>query len=161
MPTARRGTYKGPSALSKVRAMILVTGGAGFIGSNLVAALCERGQRVAVCDHLGCGDKWRNIAKRDLEDVIPPESLGDFLDSAAGRLDAVVHLGATSSTTATDGDASGLTSTDVGVKETGSTAAGDSAQLTGTGCAPGDFTWTVDEAASQDWVNDAQVFYCD
>ena len=47
--------------------MIFVTGGAGFIGSNLVAALEERGERVAVCDRLGHEDKWRNIAKRELE----------------------------------------------------------------------------------------------
>ena len=85
--------------------MILVTGGAGFIGSNLVAALCERGDRVAVCDHLGCDDKWRNVAKRDLEDLIPPERLESFLAADGRRLDAIVHLGATSSTTARDGDA--------------------------------------------------------
>ncbi len=85
--------------------MILVTGGAGFIGSNLVAALCERGARVAVCDHLGGGDKWRNIAKRDLEDLIAPEALTGFLESAGGAVAAIIHLGATSNTTASDGDA--------------------------------------------------------
>ena len=46
--------------------MILVTGGAGFIGSNVVAALAARGERVVVCDHLGSGDKWRNIAKPEV-----------------------------------------------------------------------------------------------
>ena len=85
--------------------MILVTGGAGFIGSNLVAALCERGARVAVCDRLGSGDKWRNIAKRALEALVPPEDLTGFLESEGGGLTAVVHLGATSNTTASDGDA--------------------------------------------------------
>ena len=44
--------------------MILVTGGAGFVGSNLVAALGERGLPVIVCDRLGSGDKWRNLAPR-------------------------------------------------------------------------------------------------
>ena len=43
--------------------MILVTGGAGFIGSNMVAALCERGFDVVVCDRLGSSDKWRNVAR--------------------------------------------------------------------------------------------------
>ena len=56
--------------------MIIVTGGAGFIGSNIVAALEARGEtEVVVCDSLGDGDKWRNIAKRDLMGILPPESL--------------------------------------------------------------------------------------
>ncbi|HJN21882.1 MAG TPA: NAD-dependent epimerase/dehydratase family protein, partial [Alphaproteobacteria bacterium] len=42
--------------------MIVVTGGAGFIGSHMVAALVARGAEVVVCDVLGDGDKWRNIA---------------------------------------------------------------------------------------------------
>ena len=43
--------------------MILVTGGAGFIGSNLHAALVRRGLEAAVIDQLGSGGKWRNLAK--------------------------------------------------------------------------------------------------
>ncbi len=53
--------------------MILVTGGAGFIGSNMVAALCERGVDVVVCDRLESSDKWRNIARHALFDIVPPE----------------------------------------------------------------------------------------
>jgi len=83
--------------------MILVTGGAGFIGSNLVAALVERSERVVVCDRLGSGEKWRNLAKHELEDFIAPEQLTDFLEVRGAVLDAVVHLGATSETTAMDG----------------------------------------------------------
>ncbi|MEQ9606624.1 MAG: ADP-glyceromanno-heptose 6-epimerase [Kiloniellaceae bacterium] len=85
--------------------MLLVTGGAGFIGSNLVAALAERGHDVVVCDRLGAGDKWRNLAHHTIEDVIPPEELPQFLRWAEGRLSAVFHLGAISATTETDGDA--------------------------------------------------------
>ena len=85
--------------------MIVVTGGAGFIGSNIVAALEARGEaEVVVCDSLGDGDKWRNIAKRDLMGILPPESLFDFLEGQRGTVDAVFHMGAISSTTATDAD---------------------------------------------------------
>ncbi len=85
--------------------MLLVTGGAGFIGSNLVAVLCERGEDVIVCDRLGEGDKWRNLAHHDLEDVIQPDEMPDFLHWAEGRLTGVFHMGAISATTETDGDA--------------------------------------------------------
>jgi len=84
--------------------MIIVTGGAGFIGSNLVAALDARGERVAVCDWLGKDDKWRNIAKRDLEAVIAPEKLPEFLENHSGDVEAIFHMGAISSTVETDAD---------------------------------------------------------
>jgi ADP-L-glycero-D-manno-heptose 6-epimerase len=83
--------------------MLLVTGGAGFIGSNIVAALNEAGRAdVVVCDLLGDDGKWRNLAKRQLADIVPP---GELLDWLSGRrLDAIIHMGAISETTATDGD---------------------------------------------------------
>jgi ADP-L-glycero-D-manno-heptose 6-epimerase len=83
--------------------MLLVTGGAGFIGSNIVAALNDAGRAdVVVCDVLGSDGKWRNLAKRQLADIVPPAELSDWLKGR--RLDAVLHLGAISETTATDGD---------------------------------------------------------
>ncbi|MBR0953506.1 ADP-glyceromanno-heptose 6-epimerase [Bradyrhizobium canariense] len=83
--------------------MLLVTGGAGFIGSNVVAALNEAGRSdVVVCDFLGNEGKWRNLAKRQLVDIVPPAELTDWLKGR--KLDAVIHLGAISATTATDGD---------------------------------------------------------
>jgi ADP-L-glycero-D-manno-heptose 6-epimerase len=83
--------------------MLLVTGGAGFIGSNVVAALNDAGRAdIAVNDLLGDGGKWRNLAKRQLADVIPPGDLFRWLDGR--KLDTVIHLGAISDTTATDAD---------------------------------------------------------
>jgi ADP-L-glycero-D-manno-heptose 6-epimerase len=83
--------------------MLLVTGGAGFIGSNVVAALNDAGRTdVTVCDVLGHDGKWRNLAKRQLVDIVPPAELPDWLKGR--RLDAIIHLGAISETTATDGD---------------------------------------------------------
>jgi ADP-L-glycero-D-manno-heptose 6-epimerase len=83
--------------------MLLITGGAGFIGSNLVASLNDRGRTdIAISDYFETGNKWRNLQKRQLADVVPPGDLEQWL--AGRKLDAVVHLGAISDTTATDGD---------------------------------------------------------
>jgi ADP-L-glycero-D-manno-heptose 6-epimerase len=85
--------------------MIVVTGGAGFIGSNLVAALEARGTReLVVCDRLGSSEKWRNIAKRELAAIVPPEQLLDFLDRHARDIDGLFHMGAISATTERDAD---------------------------------------------------------
>lgn len=59
--------------------------------------------------------------------------------------------------TATDGAASGLTSTDLGVAESSSTAVGQSLQLVGTGTDSGDFTWSGPAAASPGSLNDGQA----
>lgn len=83
--------------------MILVTGGAGFIGSNLHAALSERHSGTIIVDRLRTGDKWRNLRKHPPTRIVDPDMLADFLDIAES-IEAVIHLGAISETTATDGD---------------------------------------------------------
>jgi ADP-L-glycero-D-manno-heptose 6-epimerase len=83
--------------------MILVTGGAGFIGSLLQAALAARGLETVVVDWLGQEEKWRNLAKHPPANIIPPTALEDFLESHP-PVEMVFHLGAVSSTTARDGD---------------------------------------------------------
>ncbi|MCR6630041.1 MAG: ADP-glyceromanno-heptose 6-epimerase [Magnetospirillum sp.] len=85
--------------------MIVVTGGAGFIGSNILAALEERGAgKLVVCDRLRANDKWRNIAKRELADIVHPEQLFDFLEANRKNIEVIFHMGAISATTETDAD---------------------------------------------------------
>ena len=84
--------------------MYLVTGGAGFIGSNMVAALSERNHEVAVCDWLRDDERWRNLAKHEISEIIEPETLPEWLKRKGDRLRAVVHMGAISATTETNVD---------------------------------------------------------
>jgi ADP-L-glycero-D-manno-heptose 6-epimerase len=83
--------------------MIVVTGGAGFIGSHLVAALEERGEtETLVCDRLGRDDRWRNLASLEVSAIVPPERLFDFLRGNERAVSTIFHMGAISDTTAAD-----------------------------------------------------------
>lgn len=87
--------------------MIIVTGGAGFIGSNLVRALNARGRTdVLVVDNLERGQKFVNLADCDIADYLDKDDFinrveagGEFGD----KLEAVFHQGACSATTEWDG----------------------------------------------------------
>lgn len=83
---------------------VLVTGGAGFIGSALVWELNRRGcERVVVADRLGTGEKWRNLVPLRFEDYLEADDLLPALERGAlGKFDVVLHMGACSSTTETD-----------------------------------------------------------
>ncbi len=87
--------------------MIIVTGGAGFVGSNLVKALNERGSEdVMVVDDFTDGRKLRNLIDCELYDVVDKEVFREWLE--AGRdlgepIDAVFHQGASSNTMEWDG----------------------------------------------------------
>ncbi len=86
---------------------VLVTGGAGFIGSNIVARLAQDPTLdVAVCDWLGDAEsgKWRNLAKHPLADIVAPEDLPAWLGGRGSQVEIVIHMGAVSSTTEGDVD---------------------------------------------------------
>jgi ADP-L-glycero-D-manno-heptose 6-epimerase len=85
---------------------ILVTGGAGLIGSALIHALNQRGQEdILVTDVLGKDAKWKNLSPLRFDDFIQADSFLDRLEEnpdAFGSVRTIFHLGACSATTEMD-----------------------------------------------------------
>ena len=84
---------------------IVVTGAAGFIGSNIIAGLNARGiQDIIAVDDLTQGDKFKNLADLQIADYVDVDDFYDlFADGAFGDIEAVFHEGACSDTMESDG----------------------------------------------------------
>ena len=88
------------------QALIIVTGGAGFIGSNIVRALNQRGENnILLVDDLSNGRKFQNIADCEIADYIDKDDFIELIDrdESLGNVRALFHEGACSSTTEWDG----------------------------------------------------------
>jgi ADP-L-glycero-D-manno-heptose 6-epimerase len=87
--------------------MIVLTGGAGFIGSCVLAKLNTEGhQKILVVDNLAKSEKWRNLQGKRFENYLhKDEFLSQIVSSSfSDKVQAVIHLGACSSTTETDAE---------------------------------------------------------
>ncbi len=79
--------------------MHIVTGGAGFIGSNIVNALLKINKEIIVCDKIDHKLKKNNISKIKKNYIINPNKLNKFIIENYKEIDSVIHMGAISSTT--------------------------------------------------------------
>lgn len=86
--------------------MIVITGAAGFIGSALVWGLNQRGENnIIIVDELGQDEKWENLVALDFEDFINKDVFIEKIESGLNfKIDAIIHMGANSSTTEKDAD---------------------------------------------------------
>lgn len=83
--------------------LIIVTGGAGFIGSCVVKYLNDKGMRnIIIVDDLGKTEKWKNLVGKQFEDFIPKQQFFEWLIGKETQIEAFIHLGACSSTVETD-----------------------------------------------------------
>ena len=84
---------------------IIVTGGAGFIGSCLIRMLNDKGyDDIIVVDNIKSTDKWKNLANKQYLDYFNKDDFLDILSQYAGKVSHIFHMGACSATTERDFD---------------------------------------------------------
>jgi ADP-L-glycero-D-manno-heptose 6-epimerase len=82
---------------------IVITGGAGFIGSGVVRYLNDKGiNNLIIVDELGKTEKWKNLVGKKFSDVIPKSQLFNWLEGKESLIEAFIHLGACSDTMETN-----------------------------------------------------------
>lgn len=82
---------------------IVITGGAGFVGSNLAHHLAENGQyRLVVVDNFGPGGQWQNLVRVPADEIVSPANLFYWLEMFGEEVEAIIHLGGVSATTEQD-----------------------------------------------------------
>jgi ADP-L-glycero-D-manno-heptose 6-epimerase len=82
---------------------IVVTGGAGFIGSAIIRQLNDQGMtNIIVVDELKKSEKWKNLVGKIFNEFIPKDQFFHWLEGKNSQIQAFIHLGACSSTTETD-----------------------------------------------------------
>ncbi|MEM7196763.1 MAG: ADP-glyceromanno-heptose 6-epimerase [Pseudomonadota bacterium] len=85
--------------------MYLITGGAGFIGTNIAHALHGRRQEIVICDRFTHPQKQHNIIGLDDPQIVVPAHLDAWLHDNAAKLTGIIHMGAISDTRCRDIDA--------------------------------------------------------
>lgn len=83
--------------------LVILTGGAGFIGSHVVRHLNDQGiNNIVIFDELKSSDKWRNLVGKKFIDILPKSACFEWLKGKEKLIESFIHLGACSSTVERD-----------------------------------------------------------